>query len=47
MISDGATRETVDLPGEPAQSFLIWITKPVLDETGEFKMEISDVRLLS
>jgi eukaryotic-like serine/threonine-protein kinase len=46
-VSDGATRETVNLPGESAQSFLIWITNPVRDETGEFKMEISDVRLLS
>jgi serine/threonine-protein kinase len=46
-VSDGANRETVNLPGEPAESFLIWITKPVRDETGEFKMEISDVRLLS
>jgi tRNA A-37 threonylcarbamoyl transferase component Bud32 len=46
-VSDGGTRATVELPGEPAQSFLIWITNPVRDETGEFKMEISDVRLLS
>jgi hypothetical protein len=46
-VSDGGTRETVNLPGAPAQSFLIWITNPVQDETGEFKMEISDVRLLS
>jgi serine/threonine protein kinase len=46
-VSDGANRETVNLPGDPAESFLIWITKPVRDETGEFKMEISDVRLLS
>jgi serine/threonine protein kinase len=46
-VSDGANRETVNLPGEPAESFLIWITKPVRDETGQFKMEISDVRLLS
>jgi eukaryotic-like serine/threonine-protein kinase len=46
-VSDGGTRETVNLPGAPAHSFLIWITNPVRDETGEFKMEISDVRLLS
>jgi len=46
-ISDGSTKQTVALPGKPAQSFLIWITKPVRDDTGEFKMEISDVRLLS
>jgi serine/threonine-protein kinase len=46
-ISDGSTKQTVTLPGKPAQSFLIWITKPVRDDTGEFKMEISDVRLLS
>jgi tRNA A-37 threonylcarbamoyl transferase component Bud32 len=46
-VSAGGARETIELPGEAAQSFLIWITKPVRDETGEFKMEISDVRLLS
>ncbi|MGH2982687.1 MAG: protein kinase domain-containing protein, partial [Solirubrobacterales bacterium] len=46
-ISDGATKQTVNLTGEAAESFLIWITKPVRDETGEFKMEISDIRLLS
>jgi serine/threonine-protein kinase len=46
-VSDGGARETVNLPGKPAQSFLIWITKPVRDETGQYKMEISDVRLQS
>ncbi len=46
-ITDGGGRETAILPGRPAQSFLIWITKPPADDTGQFKMEISDVRLLS
>ena len=47
-IADGGGRETVSLPGKPAQSFLIWITKlpSAEDDPGRFQMEISDVRLL-
>ena len=38
----------MNLPGEAAQSFLIWITKapPAKDDPGRYQMEISDVRLL-
>ncbi len=46
-VSDGGGREAIALPERSAQSFLIWITRPPEDETGEFQMEISDVRLLS
>jgi eukaryotic-like serine/threonine-protein kinase len=46
-IRAGGNRETVALPGSSAQSFLIWITKPLEDDTGQYKMETSDVRLLS
>jgi hypothetical protein len=47
-VSDGGGNETVTLPGKPAQSFLIWITKPphAKDDPGRYQMEISDVRLL-
>ena len=47
-VSDGGENETVNLPGRPAQSFLIWITKapPAKDDPGRYQMEISDVRLL-
>lgn len=47
-VTDGGATETVSLPGQPAQSFLIWITKPppAKDDPGRFQMEISDVRLL-
>jgi hypothetical protein len=47
-ISDGSGTETVALPGRPARSFLIWITKapPAEDDPGRYQMEISDVRLL-
>ena len=48
-VSDGGTRETVQLDSGPASSFLIWITK--LPESGEqqgrFQMQVSDVRVLS
>ncbi len=48
-VTDGGGNETVRLPGKPAQSFLIWITKPphAKDDPGRYQMEISDVRLLS
>jgi eukaryotic-like serine/threonine-protein kinase len=47
-VTDGGGHETVSLPGKPAQSFLIWITKPpqAKDDPGRYQMEISDVRLL-
>jgi tRNA A-37 threonylcarbamoyl transferase component Bud32 len=47
-ISDGGETETVALPGRPAQSFLVWITKapPAKDDPGRYQMEISDIRLL-
>jgi tRNA A-37 threonylcarbamoyl transferase component Bud32 len=46
-VSDGGGNETVNLPAKPAQSFLIWITKPphAKDDPGRYQMEISDVRL--
>ena len=46
-IKDGGNRETVSLPGKAARSFLIWITKPVQDDTGQYAMQISNVRLFS
>jgi hypothetical protein len=38
----------VTLPGKPAESFLVWITKapPAKDDPGRYQMEISDVRIL-
>jgi eukaryotic-like serine/threonine-protein kinase len=47
-IADGGESETVSLPGKPAQSFLIWITKApsAKDDPDRYQMEISDVRLL-
>ena len=47
-VSDGGGNETIRLPGKPAQSFLIWITKPpqAKDDPGRYQMEISDVRIL-
>jgi hypothetical protein len=47
-VTGGGGRESITLPGKPAQSFLIWITKPpqAKDDPGRFQMEISDVRLL-
>jgi serine/threonine-protein kinase len=46
-ITDGGERESVDLDGAEAQSFLIWITKPPssIEQSGRFQMQISDVRL--
>jgi eukaryotic-like serine/threonine-protein kinase len=46
-ISQGGGRETVNLPGKAAQSFLIWIVKlpAAEDDPGRFQMEISDIRL--
>jgi serine/threonine-protein kinase len=48
-VTDGGGNETVALPGRPAQSLLIWITKPphAEDDPGRYQMEISDVRLFS
>ncbi len=48
-VSDGGVNETIHLPEKPAQSFLIWITKPphAEDDPGRYQMEISDVRLLT
>jgi serine/threonine protein kinase len=47
-VSDGGERETINLPGTAAKSFLIWITRAptAKDDPGRFQMEISDVRLL-
>lgn len=47
-ISDGGDSKTVTLPGKPAESFLVWITKapPAKDDPGRYQMEISDVRIL-
>jgi hypothetical protein len=48
-VTNGGANETINLPGKPAQSFLIWITKPphAKDDPGRYQMEISDVRLFS
>jgi serine/threonine protein kinase len=47
-VRNGGGTETVNLPGKPDRSYLIWITKPpeAKDDPGRFQMEISDVRLL-
>jgi serine/threonine protein kinase len=45
-VEDGGSNEAIELTGGEAQSFLIWITKPPSDNGGQFRMEISDVRLL-
>jgi serine/threonine protein kinase len=47
-VSDGGESESIALPGKPARSFLIWITKAPTaeDDPGRYQMEISDVRLL-
>jgi eukaryotic-like serine/threonine-protein kinase len=47
-VSDGGESETLSLPGKPAQSFLIWVTKlpSAKDDPDRYQMEISDVRLL-
>src|SRR6476646_1184648 len=46
-VRNGGGNETVNLPGKPDRSYLIWITKPpeAKDDPGRFQMEISDVRL--
>ncbi|MDX6606778.1 MAG: eukaryotic-like serine/threonine-protein kinase [Solirubrobacterales bacterium] len=48
-VSNGGSTETINLPGKPARSFLIWITKlpHAKDDPGRYQMEISDVRLFS
>ena len=48
-VTNGGSNETIPLPGRPAQSFLIWITKPphAEDDPGRFQMEISDVKLFT
>jgi serine/threonine protein kinase len=47
-ISGAGASETVNLPGRPAKSFLIWITKlpQAKDDPARYQIEISDVRLL-
>jgi serine/threonine protein kinase len=47
-VSDGGTRETVELSGASGRYFLIWITKPPesQEQLGRFQMQISDVRLV-
>jgi serine/threonine-protein kinase len=47
-VRNGGGNETINLPGKPDRSYLIWITKPpeAKDDPGRFQMEISDVRLL-
>jgi hypothetical protein len=46
-VRDGGETERVALPGKPAKSFLIWITKApqAKDDPGRYQMEISDVQL--
>jgi eukaryotic-like serine/threonine-protein kinase len=47
-VSNGGGHQTIALPGRPAESFLIWITKlpTAKDDPGRYQMEISDIRLL-
>jgi serine/threonine-protein kinase len=46
-VTDGGTRETLELTAGPARYFLIWITKPPesSEQQGRFQMQISDVGL--
>ncbi|HSD24737.1 MAG TPA: protein kinase [Solirubrobacterales bacterium] len=46
-VRDGGETERVALPGKPAKSFLIWITKApqAQDDPSRYQMEISDVQL--
>jgi serine/threonine-protein kinase len=46
-VRDGGDTERVTLPGKPAESFLIWITKApqAQDDPSRYQMEISDVQL--
>ena len=46
-IRDGGETERVTLPGKPAKSLLIWITKApaATDDPSRYQMEISDVQL--
>jgi eukaryotic-like serine/threonine-protein kinase len=46
-ISDAGESERVTLPGRPAQSFLIWITKApsANDDPDRYQMEIADVQI--
>ncbi len=46
-IHDGSDTERLALPGRPAKSFLIWITKlpQAKDDPGRYQMEISDVQV--
>ena len=48
-ITDASARQTVDLDGAEAKSFLIWITKPPesQEQPGRYQMQISDVRVLA
>ncbi|HET8975603.1 MAG TPA: hypothetical protein VFN15_03150, partial [Solirubrobacterales bacterium] len=48
-ITDGGTRASTELGGEPVKSVLIWITKlPESEEQpGRFQLQVSDVRVLS
>jgi hypothetical protein len=46
-VRDGGETERVALPGKPAESFLVWITKApqAQDDPGRYQMEISDIQL--
>jgi hypothetical protein len=46
-VREGSDTERLALPGKPAKSFLIWITKlpQAKDDPGRYQIEISDVQL--
>ena len=48
-ITDGGTKQTVDLNGEEVTTLLIWITKlpGSQEQPGRFQMQISDAKLVA
>ena len=46
-VTEGGTREAVQLDPVPATSYLIWITKQPEsgEQPGRYQMQISDVRI--
>jgi eukaryotic-like serine/threonine-protein kinase len=47
-VSDGGTREAIQLDPGPARNFLVWITRAPgsSEQQGRFQMQISDVRVV-
>jgi hypothetical protein len=48
-VTDGGAHERVELRAQQARAFLVWITHlpPATDDPGRYRMEISEIRLLS